>query len=189
MFVPEWESLERETGKKFNEHVFQSSRLGEVPKAPFPFLREESGRLEDFLDTGFASLYLISDRAVDIFRKEGITGWETYPAELKTKRGEVIKGYSGFRVSGVCGPVRWSRAPIVQRVVGNGETWDHYAGYPADMGAWDGSDFFIPQGVFGYLITDRVFEVLMRHKITNVDPRPIADEFTPVRFIPPELRL
>src|SRR5947199_6161241 len=47
----------------------------------------------DLIGTGWAVLYLVSNRVVDALHQEGATGWRAEPAEVYLKGGQAIPGY------------------------------------------------------------------------------------------------
>ena len=51
-----------------------------------------------------------------------------------------------------------------------------YKGATVDLNKWDGSDFFVPEGTTGIVITKRVAEQLERNKITNLKLTNVAEE-------------
>lgn len=68
--------------------------LGFTPR----FTRSNSGKLGDLLWTTGDMAKLASRRFVDVLQAVGATGYRTFPAEVRGKRGETIGDYVGFAV-------------------------------------------------------------------------------------------
>lgn len=89
--------------------------------------------------------FVASDEVVDLLMKNNITGWKTYPVEVYSKEGKMVKGYNGFSITGRCGAVKPSLCEEVN--IGSGKHNDPrvegYWGDPLDLDTWDGSDIFI----------------------------------------------
>ncbi len=49
---------------------------------------------------GDVSLLLISDQFRAVLDRNGFSGWATYPVEVRTRKGDLIPGYSGLSVTG-----------------------------------------------------------------------------------------
>lgn len=143
-------------GEDYSQHpiVFEP-RMGGVPR--------------DFILTGYASLFLISPRVIDLLHKNEVTGWSTYPVEVTGKTGEPLNGYAGLSITGRCGPPdkpnvrkpwhdppRWSENPY---------EWMRRPYF--DPSTWDGSDMFVPTGTGHIILVDRVVTLLKRAKVTN----------------------
>jgi len=157
---------------------------GNYETIEFPIVfRQEYGRnLTDILDTGWPSLYLISDRLRFILEKNDLTGWKIFPITLYDKNGKEIFGYSGFSIIGQCGPTRYDKSEIIEiRKVPNGPICRYYRGVFIDD--WDGSDFFTPEGTYETFITGNAAEILKRNKITNLHVVKLTDSQIPVRYV------
>jgi len=139
--------------------------LGRYDEFKFPTIfRQSDGKvLRDFLDTGYPSLFLISERVKKLLEEHGFTGWQTYPIELYDKKGNKIEGYYGFSVTGRCGKVDWSKS-----VKEKGKAIYTYKGLYFDVNEWDGSDFCVPDNYYAIIVTKPVAEVLKKNKITNI---------------------
>jgi hypothetical protein len=123
----------------------------------------------DILDTGWPSLYLISDHLKTSLINNKITGWETFKIKLLGKNNKTIDGYSGFSITGHCGPIDYSKSkPIYKRIFDEGPLWKYRKGYCFDINTWDGSDFFIPNKSFQILITEKTRNLLKEKKHTNI---------------------
>jgi hypothetical protein len=137
----------------------------------FPVLfKQVSGKnFTDILNTGWSSLYLISDKFKNLLEEHHFTGWTTYPIIIRDKKGNQIEGYHGFSVTGVSGPISHANSPSFEaRYVPKGPLVRFYKGATIDLSKWDGSDFFIPEGRTGIVMTEKVAELLKKNKTTNI---------------------
>jgi hypothetical protein len=124
----------------------------------------------DLVSTSYATLYLLSDRTTDLLREHKITGWKTYPAILYDRKGDEIKGYSIFSVTGRSGDIDWSKSEkfIKDPFVPGGRAANMLIGLYPHMRSWDGSDVFLAEGRGFIFITKRVRDLLVKHKVTNI---------------------
>lgn len=141
---------------------------------PVIFKQEYGENLKDILDTGWPSLYLISDRMKAILEANLLTGWQTFPIKLFDKKGNEIFGYHGFSITGKCSPTMYENCEIIEkRMVPNGPLCKFYKGVFIDK--WDGSDFFTPEGTYDTFITKKAADVLKKSKITNMQLKNLAN--------------
>jgi len=143
-------------------------------KFPLVFKQEYGNKLCDILDTGYASLYLISDRMKTVLEENKLTGWKAFPIELYDKKGNRISGYHGFSITGQSSPTTYDNCEIIEkRMVPNGPVCKFYKGVSIDK--WDGSDFFTPEGTYETFITKKAADILKKNKITNLELINLAD--------------
>jgi hypothetical protein len=134
---------------------------------PITFKQDSGNKLCDILDTGWASLYLISERMKKILEENNLTGWQVFPINLYDKKGHEITGYHGFSVTGHSGPTSYEKSEIIEkRSVPEGPICKYYKGVFIDN--WDGTDFFTPEGTYQIYITKKAADVLKKNKITNM---------------------
>lgn len=149
---------------------------------PVIFKQEYGKNLKDILDTGAASLYLISERMKNILEENLLTGWQTYPIKLYDKRENEILGYHGFSITGKCGPTIYDNCEIIEkRRVPNGPICKFYKGVFIDE--WDGSDFFTPEKTYNTFITKKTADILKKNKITNLELENLAEMEIEVNII------
>jgi hypothetical protein len=145
--------------------------LGDYSGVSFPvvFKQEYGNKLQDILDTGWPSLYLISDKMKTILEDSDLTGWETFAVKVLDKKGQEIQGYHGLSITGRCGKIDYNKSEIIERqLVPNGPLVKYYKGLHVDLDKWDGKDFFIPEKYFGIMTTQRAAETLKKNKLTNI---------------------
>jgi hypothetical protein len=116
---------------------------------------------------------IVHARIIDIFDRNGFTGWTTHPVQVSSKSGELIHDYFVLGISGRCGPVDLSRSAIELREYPGG--WvPHFRGHYFAPDTWDGSDLFMhsPDALgnvsLARFITDPVRKALKRAAIPNL---------------------
>lgn len=160
--------------------------LGDYSDLKFPILfkQQYGSKLQDVLDTGWPSLYLISDEMKITIENAGLSGWTTFPVKVVDKKDKEIKGYHGFSIIGRCGPIDYSKAPIIEkRLVPNGSLNKYYKGLPIDFSKWDGSDFFLPENNFGIIITEKAALILKENQLTNISLKNIEEIETDISYV------
>ena len=152
---------------------------------PVIFKQECGKHLTDILDTGWPSLYLISNKLKCILEKNELTGWQVFPIKLYNQKGNEISGYYGFSITGQSGPTTYDNCEIIEkRMVPNGPICKFYKGVSIDN--WNGKDFFTPEGTYETFITKKAADILKKHKITNLKLKNLADSEMDVDNILPE---
>lgn len=150
---------------------------------PVTFKQKYGKKLTDILDTGWPSLYLISDRMKTILEDSQLTGWQTFPIKLYDENGNEIPGYHGFSITGKCSPITYESCEIIEkRMVPNGPICKFYKGMSIED--WDGSDLFTPEGTYDTLISKKAADVLKKNKITNLNLINLADSETDIDDVP-----
>ena len=112
------------------------------------FIFEEAvgGKLYDVISTGYAGLYLYSDKFVNLLRTHECTGWKCYPVKIYSRYGQSINGYNGVSITGRCGPLINDQSQLVigePRVPGAPAS-KFWLGLYFDPENWDGSGIFSP---------------------------------------------
>ena len=141
--------------------------LGDYNNVQLPVIYNEikggsSGKkMRDILDTRYPPLYLISDRFKNVLEECGITGWKSYPIALFDKKGNPVKGYNGFSITGRAGKMqKYDQLPLECGYSADAD------GYYFDVETWDGSDLFITEGSWHIIANERFIKVLVDNKIT-----------------------
>lgn len=149
---------------------------------PVTFQIQSGKKFLDILDTGWPSLYLISDRLKTILEEQGLTGWLSFSIKLLDKNNNLIQGYHGLSVKGSCSCIDYEACEIIEkRYVEDGPICKFYKGMPIKN--WDGSDFFTPIGTFEIVVSKKAADLLKKNKITNVSLQNLADKETDVNNI------
>jgi len=145
--------------------------LGNYTNISFPvvFKQAYGKKVEDILDTGWPSLYLVSDKFKTVLEESNFTGWKLFAIKVLDKKNLEILVYHGFSITGRCGPIDYCKSEIIEkRLVPNGPLTKYYKGISFELDKWDKSDFFLLQGNFGIKITQKVAEALKKSKLTNI---------------------
>lgn len=129
--------------------------------------------------SNFAPL-LISQRVVDLLAAEDVSGWDTFPVEVRDKNGSGVGGYSGLVVTGRCGPIRDRLSEIINEIMPGGIV-KRYKGWYFDLPTWDGSDIFVTEGG-GVLrfVRERVRALFVRHKVRNAKLIKATEDIRPI---------
>lgn len=143
---------------------------------PVIFKQISGKKFTDILNTGWSSLFLISNKLKGLLEENHLTGWKTYPIILKDKKENPIEGYHGLSVTGVSGRKSYTNSPVIEkRWAPEGPLVKIYKGVNIDLDKWDESDFFVPEGTTAIVITKKVAELLERNKITNLKLNNLAE--------------
>lgn len=124
-------------GKKFYDII--------IPSRPFPFL--------------------ISDKVVDAFTRNSITGWKATPVRIAGK--EDLKYYV-LMVTGRCGFVDRNKSVRIIKKSPGGKDWPFLQGLFFEPESWDGTDMFVAENVSFIFCTEKVKKVIKQIKATNI---------------------
>jgi len=152
---------------------------GEVElDSPLVFSYYSGAKAYDLVGTGWASLFLFSQKIVLALEQNGISGWKTYPAKVFDNKAKELTGYSLFSVTGRCGPIDPSKGEIVWKAppVPEGNPFQVKRGLYFESSSWDGNDIFIPKGSRAIVITEKVKQILTNIKVTNVEMTRLTEE-------------
>jgi hypothetical protein len=173
----------RGSSLKFHAHLigYNGIHTGLIPETklligdyidfsfPIIFKHDKQHKSLDILDTGTATLYLISDKMVNILKSNKFTGWKTFPVTLLNRENSQISGYHGLSILGKCGLISYKKSKIIyKQVLPSRPAWKFYKGYQFDLSEWDGSDLFIPKNIFKIIVTDKVAMALKNDKLSNL---------------------
>ena len=142
---------------------------GELDDIDAVDLRIAAGRkFTDFLDNGLG-LLIASQRAVDVFSNEKLTGWRTYPIALFDKNDRLLKEkYYIIGITGRAGPLDKEKSVKDWFTEKDGtQRWLRLKGLLFDPKTWDGSDFFVLQDYGAVLVNGKVLDVLKQAKLTG----------------------
>lgn len=132
---------------------------------------DDQGRdLKDIIETGWPSLYLISKKTLDIFKKNSFTGWNVFPIEVFDKKGKEIKNYYGFSVTGRCGSISFDKSKSIKKQFSpNSPFENYYIGLYIGLDRWDGSDIFIPEGSLHIIMSKKLKIIMEKEKVSNIE--------------------
>lgn len=114
--------------------------------------------------------FMVSDEVIELLQKNHISGWKTYPVEVYTEEGMLLKGLNGFTITGRCGAVKPSLCEevIIPPAYKGGPSVPGYKGDPLDLESWDGSDIFILEHTCYKYVTEKVQKILSKLTYSNV---------------------
>lgn len=159
----------------FDEHRLILGDYADI-SLPVIFKQEYGNKIQDFLDTGWPSLFLISDKLKVALEENSLTGWKTFDVKVLDKKGQEVLGYNGLSITGRCGKLDYNKSEIIEKqIVPNGPFVKYYKGLHIGLDEWDRTDFFLPQKNFGIFITQRAAEVLRKKKFENISLQNISE--------------
>lgn len=173
-----------ETGTKISDCDHNKLVYGRFEGIDFPVIFKQvyRGKFKDILDTGWASLYLISEKLKKVLEDNTINGWKVFPIRLYDLNGSELNGYYGFSIVGHCEQPNYDQSKIIEkRTVPTGPLVQYFLGLSFD--GWDSSDFFIPDKTRHIFITKKTAETLKKNKISNLRLENLAEMETNVRHI------
>ena len=123
----------------------------------------------DIVPTGYASVYLVSDKVQSILKEYRFKGYCLRPIILKDKKREVIDGYKLLSIVSKVGPIinEKSIKKMIPPIVSWSDPYEAYIGLYFDISTWDGSHFFYPEGTSYISVVEEVKEIFEKNKITN----------------------
>lgn len=139
----------------------------ETPEQPL-ILEHSNGHEErTFLTTEEHPLLLISLRAAQVLKAAEVTGWETFPAIIVEDAIHSDR-YTGFAVTGRCGPILDGLSRPVDREGPRG-TDTVMLGLLFDPASRDGSDIWMPANASIMYANERVRELFAKHDFNDVE--------------------
>lgn len=164
-----------ELGRPFS--AFDIVRGVEEPPRSLCFRRCVGRYVFDVIGTGSPELLLLSCRVLQVLRDSRVTGWKSFPVEIRGSKGEPIRGYEGLIVTGRCGAVDWSMGKYARMPprIPSSNPYDAWIGMYFDPESWDGSDLFMPEGTAYIIAVERVKTAVEQAEITNVRFKPLTE--------------
>jgi hypothetical protein len=125
---------------------------GFTPKETFLMEITEGKTLYDMVGFQDTSNFAISEKFLNLLKKNQISGWKAYEIEIKNSN----QKYYGIQIIGRCGKLITpsERGP--------------YVGLKFDFNSWDKSDLFSPDGTTVCLCNQKVCDIIKRNGITNI---------------------
>lgn len=152
---------------QYNRELKLCSRSG---RRPLPFLWTE-----------FPPIVCISNRVTDLFQKNRITGWSTYPVTITDRDEQPLLDYFGFAVNGRAGNFKRELSTVTKIEHPWGSVVDVYMGFFFNPTDWDGSDIFRLSGKI--VVTQKVQQLLRKERISNVEFTSLIDIETPLYMV------
>lgn len=143
---------------------------------PIIFKQSSGRKWTDILNPSSVSMYIVSQRFIELLEKNNITGWKTYPIIILDKEKKEVNGYVGFSIIGRSGAVDYKKSTVYEKqLVPNGTMNKYYKGLYIDLDKWDNSDFFIPESSLQIIVTERVMKLIKKYKLTNIILQDVTD--------------
>jgi len=120
-----------------------------------------------------SGLVCIGERFVRTLTVHMVSGWQTREAEVRSRAGRAMPGYSVLVVRGRSGLLDCSQSEPLATLSEKGRG-TAYLGARVSPDSWDGSDMFVPGEEGPILVTDRTRRVFENAGIGNVVLRPLA---------------
>lgn len=170
----DWEGWTPDLSKRENMQWARDVTSGAlVPDEAIPF-RQGAGRdWRDWLGSTYF-LDLVSERFVAVLRRQGATGWSTFPVRVTARGGEEVPGYHGFAVRSKAQPA-WSLSQpmIIPPATPEGRSISGWRGLFWEPETWDGSDIFRVSSQ--WICTERIYEALHSADVRNVTFERVTD--------------
>ncbi len=100
----------------------------------------------------------------------------TYPVEVYGRKGEPLPGYHGFAVTGSeCRRDRSRSQILTKQAVPGGRPFQVYKGLYFYEEDWDDSDIFEVSSCGGTVVTEKVYKIFKKAKVTNVRFTPLPE--------------
>lgn len=166
------------------EHEHNKLIMGQYDGIDFPVIFKliDRGKFNDILDTGWASLYLITRKLKSVLEHNNLSGWKSFPVKVYDVKGNEVSDYYGLSITGRCGATKYDQSEIIEkRLVPQGPLVRYYKGI--SFNDWDGSDFFIPDKTT-YIFTEKTAaDILKKNNISNMSLTDLADEETDIDML------
>ena len=107
----------------------------------------------DKIDFNDGINFVISEYFLKVLSKNELTGWKTYPVEIKN----INEKYYGFQIIGKSGPLKEKKQK------------GFHIGYEFDKTSWEKTDFFSPENTHLKFLSKKAKEVLNRENLTNIE--------------------
>jgi hypothetical protein len=145
---------------------------------PVEFVQRKIGgsKICDIMSAGYPAFTVVSERVINAFKENGITGWGAYPVLIHTKKKGDLTNYYAFYITSVAEYADRSLCEKVEIISKSGKfvyTADKGFYFPLD--SWDGSDIFYHEGSHSITVTERLKKLLEKMKATNFKFEPCSE--------------
>jgi hypothetical protein len=144
---------------------------------PLIFYQNIGKKAYDLIGSGYAGLDIFSNRILKTLTEHKISGWKSYPCEIRDRDNNIIEGYSIFSVTGRCGEIDYSKSKkiMIQPFSPQGKPVEGIRGLYFDPNSWDGMDIFTPNNTKLTFITEKVKNLFEKNRFTNIQFMRIID--------------
>ena len=145
-----------------------------IPKTVLKFAPSFGVKHFDLLNSGFAGVYLISEKIVELFRSNDLVGWNSIPVQIQEFEN---LNYYLLTVEGRCSAIDYRRSEtfLKKPYIPSGKPIEAKRGLYFDLESWDHSDVFTPENTRFTFITEKVKNILSANKVTNILLERITD--------------
>lgn len=152
---------------KINADFYMVFRSEFIPEGIVECTPSLGSKHFDFLNSGYAGLYLVSNNIIELFESNAVTGWSSIPVRIK---GYDEYDYFILTITGRCSALDLTKSKtyIKAPLTPNGKPIEAKRGLYFDLNSWDGSDVFTPEKTTFIFITEKVRRLLIKIKATNV---------------------
>lgn len=146
-------------------YLFSSGNIEDVVQ----FCWLQGRKVYDVIPTGYAGVYLVSEKIQSILKDSGFKGFNFRHVTLTNKKNELIHGYQLLSIVSKVGPIinEKSARKMMPPLVSWGDYYEAYIGLYFDTSTWDGSDFFYPEGTSYIFVVEDVKRLFEEHNVTN----------------------
>ena len=125
----------------------------------------------------------LSEYAMDLFRREGIMGWEPFPEKVKIHRRGLsrsvkIPTYHEINVTGRAGHVKdYPGVELKSACAACGhKVWTRPKdGFQVREDLWDGSDIFEIERFVDFIVSEKFVDVVKKHKMRGMEFEPTEE--------------
>ncbi len=152
---------------KLNADFYKVFRSEYIPEYVVECMPSLGSKAFDFLNSGYAGLYLVSEKIIELFKNNAISGWSSIPVRIKAYEGY---NYYILTVIGRCSEIDYEKSEsfIKAPFTPTGKPIEAKRGLNFDLNSWDGSDVFTPEKSMFTFVTEKVEKLLSKNKATNV---------------------
>jgi hypothetical protein len=138
-----------------------------IPGDVIDFFPNYGKKTYDLLFSGYTGLFLVSRFIYDLFTSNNISGWNSIPARI---RGYETHEYFLLTVKGRCSAIDYEKSEtfIKAPFTPAGKPFEAKRGLFFDLNSWDGSDIFTPEKTTYIFVTEKVKEILLKNRATNI---------------------
>jgi hypothetical protein len=153
-----------------NVTVYDISKACDLKEGKLKFSYSSGNKYCDLIFCGRISSFLLSSRIIDLLFDNNITGWKAHPAIIYDKKNRIIDGYFLFEIIGKSGVIDWNKSDkFKKQFVSNAPFAEMVRGIYPDLSFWDGSDIFMAEGSLFIFMTEKVKDLFIKNRVTNVN--------------------
>lgn len=152
---------------KINADFYKVFRNEFIPEYVVECMPSLGTKTFDFLNTGYAGLYHVSKKIIELFKDNAISGWNSIPVRIKGYEGS---DYYILTITGRCSAIDYGKSePFIKApFTTTGSPIEAKRGLYFDLNSWDGSDVFTPEKSMFTFVTEAVKKLLVKNKVTNI---------------------